>query len=153
MISFSGKCSFQARGNDILGLSGEMGSDNLSYTTLSYANGPGYYDTYDESGGRIDLSKSDLSNPRHGYPATVPLKSETHGGEDVGIYASGPQSHMFVGNYEQSYIPILMAYVAEMGPYAKEEKCLRSSGSEIIYAPILIIAMHLVLSLFLSKLW
>lgn len=72
----------QTRGSDILGLSESNGSDGLPYTTLSYANGLGYYQTYDTTnGGRIDLSKFNLSNPRHRYPATVPLTSETHGGE------------------------------------------------------------------------
>lgn len=112
-----------------MGLSETKGSDGLPYTTLSYANGLGYYQTYDEYGGRINLSRSNLTDPKHRYPAAVPLLSETHGGEDVGIYASGPQSHMFVGSYEQSFIPMLMAHIAEIGPFAKKEQCLKSSAS------------------------
>lgn len=119
----------QKRGNDILGLSGNFGTDELPYPTLSYANGLGYYSTYDEKGGRVDFSKMNFTEPRLRYIATVPLESETHGGEDVGIYASGPQSEMFVGNFEQSNIPILMAYAAKIGPYAANTPGAASSIS------------------------
>ena len=36
--------------------------------------------------------------------ALVPLEYETHGGEDVPIYASGPQAHLFRGTMEQNAI-------------------------------------------------
>jgi alkaline phosphatase len=36
--------------------------------------------------------------------ATVPLSSETHAGEDVAIYATGPRSHLFRGVMEQNWI-------------------------------------------------
>ena len=49
--------------------------------------------------------------------ATVPRDSETHGGEDVGVYASGPWSHLFVGSYEQNVIPLVIAMAAEIGPF------------------------------------
>lgn len=114
---------YSERGSDILGLNSRKGLDNLPYTTLSYANGQGYYQTYYENGSRIDLSQFDLTNPKHRYPATIPLKDETHGGEDVGVYASGPESYLFVGNYEQSYIPLLMAHAAQIGPFATDNKC------------------------------
>ena len=52
-------------------------------------------------------------------PATVPLASETHGGDDVGIFAIGPQAHMFQGVYEQNYIAHVMAYAACIGPGLK----------------------------------
>jgi alkaline phosphatase len=34
----------------------------------------------------------------------VPLESETHGGEDVAIYAIGPQAYLMRGVQEQTYI-------------------------------------------------
>ena len=52
-------------------------------------------------------------------PATVPLGSETHGGDDVGIFAYGPQAHLFQGVYEQNYIAHVMAYAACIGPGLK----------------------------------
>lgn len=48
--------------------------------------------------------------------ADVPLESETHGGDDVAVFARGPQHAMFSGLYEQSQIPHLMAYAACIGP-------------------------------------
>lgn len=126
----------QERGSDVLGLSAQLGSDGLPYSTLSYANGLGYYDTYAKDGKRIDLTNADFNNSRTRYIATAPLDSETHGGDDVGIYASGPYAELFVGNFEQSNIPLLMAYAADIGPYAVDEKC--SGGAILILTPLLI---------------
>ena len=47
--------------------------------------------------------------------SNFPLDYDTHGGEDVLIYASGPMSHLFSGTKEQSYIPHAMAYAACVG--------------------------------------
>lgn len=47
--------------------------------------------------------------------ANFPLKSETHGGEDVQIFASGPMAHMFTGVHEQTFIAHGMAYAACIG--------------------------------------
>ena len=33
----------------------------------------------------------------------VYMESETHGGEDLGIYAIGPWSHLFQGTVEENY--------------------------------------------------
>lgn len=60
------------------------------------------------------------------------LESETHGGEDVPIYANGPMSFLFEGTVEQSYIPHAMAYAACIGPYysTKYKKCETLRGQE-----------------------
>lgn len=52
---------YPERGHDILGLSGMMGSDNLPYTTLGYANGPGAKARPDSNCTSRDLSALDLS--------------------------------------------------------------------------------------------
>jgi len=52
-MSISG---YPMRGNDIFKLAGNSDMDKLPYTTLSYANGPGYRKN------RIDLSKENLGN-------------------------------------------------------------------------------------------
>ncbi|ETN66325.1 alkaline phosphatase [Anopheles darlingi] len=108
---------YPTRGNDILGIADASDIDQLPYTTLSYANGEGYYDTYEngDPNKRIDISSYDLKSYRQRYLATVPLTSETHGGEDVGVYASGPGGHLFIGNTEQNVIPVLIAYAANIG--------------------------------------
>lgn len=51
--------------------------------------------------------------------AAVPLESETHGGEDVAIYAKGPMAHLFHGVKEQNYVAHAMAYAACLEPYTK----------------------------------
>ena len=48
-------------------------------------------------------------------PAAVPLEKETHGGEDVPIYARGPTSHLFHATHEQNYIAHVMAYASCVG--------------------------------------
>ena len=49
--------------------------------------------------------------------SAVPLDSETHGSEDVAIFAKGPMAHLFHGVQEQSYIAHVMAYAACIEPY------------------------------------
>uniref|UniRef100_A0A182N3F7 Alkaline phosphatase n=1 Tax=Anopheles dirus TaxID=7168 RepID=A0A182N3F7_9DIPT len=108
---------YPTRGSDILGIGDVSDKDGLPYTTLSYANGDGFYQTYVDGNPaqRIDITNYDLKNYRQRYLATVPLSSETHGGEDVGVYASGPSAHLFGGSMEQNVIPLLIAYAANIG--------------------------------------
>lgn len=92
----------------------------------------GYYNTYHENGQRKDLRTLDFTDFNTKYPAMVPVESETHGGEDVGVYASGPWSHLFVGNYEQNVIPVAMAYAARIGPYAEQDtKCSSAMSVQV----------------------
>ncbi|EAT45423.1 AAEL003317-PA [Aedes aegypti] len=111
-VSYGG---YANRGGDIFGVAG-MGNDQLPYMTVSYANGLGYYDHVDaEKGTRRNISHLDTTKDDFRFPATVPLKSETHAGEDVAVYASGPWAHLFTGTYEQNTIPHMMAYAACIG--------------------------------------
>ncbi|CAD7005712.1 unnamed protein product [Ceratitis capitata] len=120
---------YPSRDADVFGLAPVLADDGLPYTILSYANGPGYSKTFSKKTGRRDLSDADFTDPKYKYMATVPLKSETHGGDDVGVFASGPYAHYFTGNYEQTNIPALMAFAANIGPFAnvavtlQEEDC------------------------------
>jgi alkaline phosphatase len=103
------------RGNPILGLAQGFESENGDYTIqkdlngkpfaiLNYINGPGFgvlsappkVDYV-----RPDLSAIDTSAWPHRQEALIPLKSETHSGEDVSVYARGPWSHLFTGTLEQ----------------------------------------------------
>ncbi|MEE8164683.1 MAG: alkaline phosphatase [Myxococcota bacterium] len=133
---------YPKRGNPILGLafgasffSGgteQYSRDALGkpYTTLSYANGPGYAGaskTQPEGAhhwghrpcesrppfecsyqgitrGRPDLAEIDTTSPNYLQEATVPMGAETHAGEDVPIYAGGPRAALFHGVREQNYI-------------------------------------------------
>jgi alkaline phosphatase len=104
------------RGNDILGVVAEVpeadgepvGSKKdklgLPYTTLGYANGPGWRDPAVNGGKRPDLMHADTLADDYLPEAAVPLESETHGGEDVAIFASGPMAHLIHGSMEQNWI-------------------------------------------------
>lgn len=106
---------FQNRASDIFGAAGTS-SDGLPYMTLSYANGLGFYDHIDvENKGRMDFRKMNTSSDYFRFPATLPVELETHGGEDVTVYASGPWAHLFTGSYEQNVIPHMMAYASCIG--------------------------------------
>lgn len=64
------------------------------------------------------LKEKLTADPDFQYPTLVPLSAESHGGDDVPVYASGPYAQYFSGNYEQSNIPALMGRAAGIGPYA-----------------------------------
>jgi alkaline phosphatase len=70
----------------------------LPYTTLSYGSGPGWRAT------RPDLTAINTAGINFLQEATVPLGAETHAGEDVPIYASGPMAHLVHGSMEQNWI-------------------------------------------------
>ncbi len=130
-LSFVG---YPVRGNPILGKvrgsSGEEGDASqyardalgLPYTTLSYANGPGYvgasaqqpdgikrfpHHTSDYEAaerGRPDLTGVDTQAPDFMQEALVPFSNESHGGDDVGIWARGPGSDAVRGSVEQNAV-------------------------------------------------
>ena len=103
---------YPGRGNPILGLvrgvpevdgqpiKPSADSNGLPYTTLGYANGPGFRG----GAGRPDLSSVDTTALNFLQEATVPLASETHGGEDVGVWARGPKAYLVRGSMEQNWI-------------------------------------------------
>ncbi|CAL8337750.1 unnamed protein product [Boreogadus saida] len=100
------------RGNSILGKSPLWASDMMPFTTLMYGNGPG---NKLEGGKRPDIRKVDTKTSGYVQLAAVPLKSATHGGEDVVILARGPMAYLLQGVHEQSYIAHAMAYAACVG--------------------------------------
>lgn len=151
---------YAARGSDVLGVAEVSLEDNKPYATLSYANGPGHSVTFDAKAtdnSRLDITDYDFKNPNLRHPVLVPLDSETHAGEDVGIYASGPWSHIFEGSYEQNNIPVLMAYAARIGPYNEneDETCLKKedkddgSGSSVIISSLIVLSVGVLTSLFI----
>ncbi|XP_001953426.3 alkaline phosphatase [Drosophila ananassae] len=110
---------YSSRKNDIFGINdGQLAADDLPYATLSYANGPGYDTNYLREGGAVkrkNLRSINMKNKDFMFPSTVPLESETHGGDDVAVFASGPYAQLFSGVYEQHFIPHAMSYASCLG--------------------------------------
>ena len=129
---------YPKRGNPILGKVVNIGSDKPAlaedgkpYTTLGYANGLGLRDLMDETDadksyltghatGREDISHIDTESPGYHQEALVPLDAETHGGEDVAIYATGPGASAVMGVNEQNVIYHIINQAANLQALAQE---------------------------------
>ncbi|KAJ8715335.1 hypothetical protein PYW08_005316 [Mythimna loreyi] len=137
VMAFNG---YSERGHDILGPSTDVDEHGKPYMTLSYTNGPGFRSHV--NGNRPDVTTEDnflkLDWESH---VDVPLDSETHGGDDVAVFARGPHHSMFTGLYEQSQLPHLMAYAAGIGPGLS---CC--SGANAVGASVGVISIFILLS-------
>ncbi len=111
-------------GEDGAAGAGEPARDmlGLPYTTLGYLYGPGYAGASNEQAegpkhfphrptsfrpatkGRPDLTAVDTTAPSYLQEAIVPLQSEAHSGEDVPVYATGPDADLFRGVREENYL-------------------------------------------------
>lgn len=139
---------YSARGNNILGKvrtldeqgklneSLALDGNNLPYTTLNYANGPGWSGESsaqqagskqfphwprvfaNEPVSRPNLDDVDTHDKNYMQEVAVPLRAETHGGEDVVVYATGPGASWFRGVIEQNKIYWLMKEALKV--FAKE---------------------------------
>ena len=123
---------YPKRGNPILGKvisvgseAPELAADGLPYTTLGYANGSGFRDLGDETDadrtyyskptpGRQDLTNIDTETQGFHQEVLVPGVAETHGGEDVAIYATGPGAHLVTGSHEQTIVFHVMNYAGNL---------------------------------------
>ncbi len=106
---------YPIRGNNILGLTQEVDGKGMleekpasdkngkPYTTLGYGNGNGY-----RGGTRPDLTEEQVTNPDYKQEAAVPLNDETHGGEDVAIFATGAGAYLVQGVMEENWIFYVM---------------------------------------------
>lgn len=112
---------YPARGNPILGLVKAPDAKDYTrdvngrpYTTLNYATGPGFGVTDhggDEAaarpvqpGRRVDLSDVDTQDEGYHQESLIGLPAETHGGEDVALFARGPRAGLARGSIEQNEI-------------------------------------------------
>lgn len=126
---------YPTRGNPILGkvisnnARGEaettplLAADGKSFTTVGYLNGPGWHPLNDSKSEpahspsatvRRDLSTVDTSDINFRPDTLVPLPSETHGAEDVAIYATGPGAALVNGVLEQHVIFHIMNRAAKL---------------------------------------
>lgn len=128
---------YPKRGNPILGKVVDVGTselakglDGLPYTTLSYANGPGFHDFGNETNadkvyytkpfmGRADLTHIDTGSSGFHQEAMIAKRSESHSGEDVAVYAIGPGAHLVSGTQEQSGIFHIMNFAANLAGKAE----------------------------------
>ncbi|XP_063225041.1 alkaline phosphatase 4-like [Bacillus rossius redtenbacheri] len=108
---------YPPRGADVLGFANE--TEGEPYETLSYANGKGYHTHHHANGSLRRAAELDRAAPRYRHFAGRPLDVETHGGEDVPVYARGPHAHVLAGVYEQSYVAHALGYAACLGPSAE----------------------------------
>ena len=111
----------------VVGVDGKktLAADGKPYTTLNFANGPGGLFPSIEKGQtaadakapvtRPDISDVDTESVSYMQQAGIPLGSETHGGEDVAIYASGPMAHLFGGTVDEQYIYHVMSAASGLG--------------------------------------
>ncbi|MFK7993894.1 MAG: alkaline phosphatase [Granulosicoccus sp.] len=119
VLTFAG---YPKRGNPILGkvvypggVDVALAEDGLPYTTLGYANGPGFRDYGDNTNpdktyadpiaaGRRNLLTVNTESPGFHQEALVPLMAETHGGEDVVVHATGAGAFRVQGTIEQNLV-------------------------------------------------
>ncbi|HEY2867522.1 MAG TPA: alkaline phosphatase, partial [Pyrinomonadaceae bacterium] len=125
---------YPVRGNNILGFvrevdeRGQLEPDykrdalGLPYTTLGYANGRGYEGASNllPAGPKLccqqpksfspllrapfDLAGTDTTDPNYLQNAGIPLLNETHGGEDVAVFATGVDAYLVHGTMEENWI-------------------------------------------------
>jgi alkaline phosphatase len=107
---------YPRRGNPILDTivepdgNAKLGKDGKPITTLGYANGPGAVKE-----GEPRPVPAGTTAPDYKQQSLVPLESETHGGEDVAIFAGGPWAHLFAGVVEQNYIYHVIEHATKLG--------------------------------------
>jgi len=107
--------------------------DGQPFSILSYANGPGFkkLQVKDNSNSTTwkaisragDLQNGETAGAAFVYPGSVPTEKETHGGDDVGIWAIGPWAHLFHGVHEQTFIGHVMSLAACIGPHKDHAAC------------------------------
>lgn len=127
---------------------------DMPYLTLAYGNGPGFdyhytpNDTVTQAYPWRDVSVDEnrLKDPWYQHISTFTKEDETHGGEDVAIYAKGPNSHLIKGVIEQNFVAHLVSYSACIGPQANlNEHCsgVTSDGLRVQYSHLLIFSIIL----------
>lgn len=126
---------YPLRGQSIFGYSDVNDTAGVPFPVLMYGNGPGH------NSSRIQ----DHSNPRAVFPSAVQLNPDAnHGGEDVGLYATGPFAHLFKGLKDQTFIAHAISFAACMGNYNNSHHCngsvrLATGQAYLLFLPILVV--------------
>lgn len=82
-----------------------IANDGKPYTMVAFGTGPG---GNSDDTGRDNLMEKNTKDKTYVQQALVPLGSGQHSGEDVAIYAVGPQAYRFHGVMEQNTIFFIM---------------------------------------------
>ncbi|XP_053698670.1 alkaline phosphatase, tissue-nonspecific isozyme-like [Sabethes cyaneus] len=142
---------YPVRGNDILATGDFSRLDRMPFFTLTYANGPSFFEHFPpDRSGRVNPLLMNWRSSDFGYPGAVPYEDETHGGDDVAVFARGPYAHLFTGSYEQHFIGHATLYASCLGTneMQRSEACwnrLQGSASSVSKSSILISASLLLL--------
>lgn len=89
------KVKFQPRGRNVLGPGDYSIEDNKWIFSASYGQGQGYKDHFDKQAGERKSPRGmKYMEPKFRQPSTVPMDEGTHSSEDVGVFVSGPYSHV-----------------------------------------------------------
>lgn len=104
-------------GQPVIGVAksgGEYSRDRLGNTrpALTYATGPGEGTDEDHP----MLTEEMAVAPDFRQPALVPMNSAQHAGEDVPVYASGPQAYLVSGSVDSTYLYQVMSYALGLKP-------------------------------------
>ena len=80
------------------------------YPSLMYSTGPG------KRSADYDVSQDDsLSSKDYVHPSLVYQDSASHGGEDVALFATGHNAHIFRGLIDQHQIPHYLSFLTCVG--------------------------------------
>jgi len=105
-----------------------LGMDGKPFTIFGYANGPGYNKmVVDDEGHIVRPAIPSSLDYEFVHYSGVPLEKETHGGDDVGIWAKGPLAHFFHTTHQNTYIAHVMSYAACIGPHQQTGRCSSSA--------------------------
>jgi alkaline phosphatase len=116
--------AYASRGSNILGFASLEGQnvsdiDKLPINIIAYGNGP----NFNSPRNATYFASLNINLTSYLSPTALPLGSETHGGDDVPVFARGPWSHLFIGTMEQHTIAHKIAYAACWGTYANRSGC------------------------------
>nr|CDS27091.2 alkaline phosphatase [Hymenolepis microstoma] len=124
---------------------GPMAYDGKGMTPLIYSSGPS---------AKVNTTRDDLTGPNVAaqlhdkefrQQALVPFYSSTHGGEDIGVYATGLFSQLFHSTVDNTFIAQSMKYAMCLTPFETESHCSNES------ATLKLSALSIILTLLLTR--
>ena len=102
-----------------------------------------YKNEWDTSNGKKPFS--DLRSPTSvtNINPTTGTNGETHGAEDVPVYAEGPWAHLMTGTHEQVMVAHIMEFAMCIGDYTDEEHCTSAARNGVFSMALFVIYFFL----------